>query len=168
MNRTASGPCHDVMEKWEQEIKRGYVVGISCSVGVGPGRTPPFGSLPGTSKWEEIQNTLEGFDCMSHLAWGRLGIPGKNWESVASKRDIWNARLAPGSYTSATEIGWWEMDGWKMQPCPNWNWTFQSHGITVYQEDVTISSSFVFPWVPTQKTDGLLENSIDWENYIST
>lgn len=105
MNRAASGLRYDVMEKWVQEIKREYVVGISCSVGVGPGRTPPFGSLPGTSKWEEIQNALEGFDGTSHLAWGRLGIPGKNWESVSSKRDIWNPRLAPNSCTSATEIG---------------------------------------------------------------
>lgn len=96
-------------------MKRQFGEGISCNVGVRPDRTPPFGSLPGTSKWEEqyIQNMLEGLDCVSHLAWGRLGIPRKNWEVVSGKRDIWNTlRASFHRYTNTREtedVEW--MDG---------------------------------------------------------
>lgn len=55
MNHTACGLLRKWWRKLGHKMKRQFGEGISCNVGVGPDWTPPFGSLPGTSKWEETQ-----------------------------------------------------------------------------------------------------------------
>lgn len=114
MNHTACGLLHKWWRKLGHKMKRQFGEGISCNVGVGPDRTPPFGSLPGTSKWEGNPAVdPEHAGGIRLCVPSGLGTPREELGSVSGKRDIWNTlRASFHCFTNKRETEW--MDGWKL------------------------------------------------------